>query len=285
MVKIRGVELEYDLSGDRPERGLDLVWGHGLTSSMASEDQLGLFDWSAIRASNRVLRYDARGHGLSGSSPEATDLSWRSLAEDQLALADHLGIGNYVAAGASMGCATALHVAVSASDRVGGLVLVIPPTAWDTRATQIGAYSVMAELLEAGDHATLLAGAAASPSPDPFADDPRWKARFPELLQREDPARLARVFRGAAIADLPTPDEIATIDVPTLILAWTGDPGHPVTTAARLQELMVGSELVLATTSDGLGTWTGRVQRFLDQFRARQNPAISSSQRGQSAGG
>jgi pimeloyl-ACP methyl ester carboxylesterase len=183
-----------------------------------------------------------------------------------LALADHLGIGPYVAGGASMGCATALHAAVIAPARVRGLVLVIPPTAWETRAAQTGAYAVMADLVEAGDHATLLAGAEASPSPDPFVDDPRWKARFPELLRREDPARLARIFRGAATADLPAPEEVAAIDVPTLILAWTGDPGHPVTTAARLQELIAGSELVVATTSDGLGTWTDRVRQFLDQF-------------------
>jgi pimeloyl-ACP methyl ester carboxylesterase len=262
MVMIRGVDLVHDLSGAGP----DVVWGHGLTSSMASEDQLGLVDWSAIRTSHRVLRYDARGHGASGSTPAATDYSWRALADDQLALADHLGIVGYVAGGASMGCATALHAAVIAPDRVRGLVLVIPPTAWGTRAAQTAAYTVMAELVAAGEHATLLAGAAASPSPDPFVDDPRWKARFPELLEREDPERLARIFRGAGTADLPTPAEISAIDVPTLILAWTGDPGHPATTAARLQELIEGSELALATTDEGLTTWTDRMRRFLAQF-------------------
>ena len=262
MVMIRGVDLVHDLSGEGPI----FVWGHGLTSSMASEDELGLFDWPALRAANRVLRYDARGHGRSGSTPTAVDYSWRALAEDQLALADHLGIGAYVAGGASMGCATALHAAVMVPDRVRGLVLVIPPTAWATRAAQIGAYATMADLVEAGDHDTLLAGAAATPTPDPFADDPRWKARFPELLGREDPDRLAVIFRGAGTADLPSAEELATIEVPTLILAWTGDPGHPVTTAARLQELIGGSELALATTAAGISSWTDRVRRFLAQF-------------------
>lgn len=261
MVMIRGADLVHDLSGEGPT----FVWGHGLTSSMASEDELGLFDWAALRRSNRVLRYDARGHGRSGSTPTATDYSWRALAEDQLALADHLGLGPYVAGGASMGCATALHAAVTAPDRVRGLVLVIPPTAWETRAAQIGTYAAMADLVEAGDHDTLLAGAAATPTPDPFVDDPRWKERFPELLRREDPRRLATIFRGAGTADLPAPAEIADIEVPTLILAWTGDPGHPVTTAARLQESIAGSELAIATTPAGMVSWTDRVQRFLAQ--------------------
>lgn len=262
MVMIRDVELEYDRAGDGPA----LVWGHGLTSSMASEDELGLFDWSAIRSTSSVVRYDARGHGTSGSTADAQDYSWCSLAHDQLSLADHLDIDAYVAGGASMGCATALHAAVLAPERIRGLLLVIPPTAWATRAAQTGSYEVMAALVEAGDTSKLLIGAAAIPAPDPFADDPRWKQRFVDLLDREDPTRLGRVFRGAATADLPTPDEIAAIDVPTLILAWTGDPGHPASTAARLQELMPHSQLVLAATPDGLASWTGRAQRFLAQF-------------------
>ncbi|MEO6653873.1 MAG: alpha/beta fold hydrolase [Ilumatobacteraceae bacterium] len=257
---IRDVEFAYDRSGDGP----DLVWGHGLTSSMASEDDLGLVDWSAIRRRARVLRYDARGHGQSGSTADPAGYSWRSLALDQLALTDHLGIASYVAGGASMGCATALHAAVLAPDRIRALVLVIPPTAWATRAEQTGVYRVMADLVEAGDHETLLAGAAAGPPPDPFVDDPRWKARFPELLSTCEPTRLARVFRGAATADLPSPDQIAAIEVPALIIAWTGDPGHPVQTAARLQELMPHAELRLVTTAAGLAGWTDRLRAFLD---------------------
>ncbi len=262
MVVIRGVDIEYDVAGTGP----DVVWGHGLTSSMASEDDLGLFDWSALRSSHRLVRYDARGHGASGSTLEPDDYSWRELAVDQLMLADHLGIGSYVAGGASMGCATALHAAVLAPERIRGLLLVIPPTAWATRAAQVGTYRMMADLVEAGDHDTLLAGAAARPLPDPFADDPRWSDRFPELLATVDPVRLARLFRGAVTADLPEPDAIAAIDAPALILAWTGDPGHPASTAARLQELLPDAELALAASPVGLATWTDRARRFLDRF-------------------
>lgn len=259
MVMIRGVDIRYDLAG----AGADVVWGHGLTSSMSSEDELGLVDWSAIRSTHRVLRYDARGHGDSGSTPDPHDLSWSELALDQLALADQLGIDTYVAGGASMGCATALHAAVTAPERIRGLVLVIPPTAWESRAAQVDTYRAMADLIEAGEHEILLAGAAAQPVPDPFADDPRWASRFPAVLATTDATRLARVFRGAATADLPDAESIARISVPSLILAWTGDPGHPTRTAARLQELLPDSELVLAATPAALATWTDRIERFL----------------------
>jgi pimeloyl-ACP methyl ester carboxylesterase len=257
---IRGVDLAFDRRGSGP----DFVWGHGLTSSIESEDELGLFDFEIIREVATVMRYDARGHGQSSSTAATEGYHWRALAEDQLALADRLGIGAYVAGGASMGCATALHAAVLAPARNRGLVLVIPPTAWETRAAQVDIYSAMADLVAAGDHQTLLAAAAVRPSPDPFVDDPNWGERFERVLKETDAERLARVFRGAATADLPTPDEIARIDVPTLILAWTGDPGHPATTAARLQELIPGAELALANTPDGLATWTARVRAFLE---------------------
>lgn len=256
-VEIRGCELLVDHRGTGP----DLVWGHGLTSSMAAEDALGLFDFDRLRHADRVLRYDARGHGGSASTDDG--YHWRDLAVDQLALADALGIGDYVAGGASMGCATALHAAAIAPDRIRGLVLVIPPTAWETRAAQAGTYVTMADLIEAGEHEALLRAAALRPPPDPLADEPLWTDRFAELLATEDPVRLARVFRGAATADLPAPDEIAAIDVPVLVLAWTGDPGHPMTTAARLQELMPHAVLVVATTRAGLTGWTGRVERFV----------------------
>jgi len=258
---IRGVELAYERQGSGP----DFVWGHGNTSSMALEDELGLFDFPAIGRTSGVLRYDARGHGESGSTADSADYHWRALAEDQLALADRLGIGAYVAAGASMGAATALYAAVLAPERIRGLILVIPPTAWATRAAQTDAYTTMAELVAVGDHATLLAGAAARPAPDPFTDDPHWGERFERVLTGTDPERLARVIRGAATTDLPTEEQVAAIAVPTLILAWTGDPGHPANSAARLQELIAGSELALAATPDGLAGWTSRVVEFLRQ--------------------
>lgn len=263
-VSVRGVELV----GDRCGAGPDLIWGHGLTGSVAADDELGLIDWPRIAAANRVLRYDARGHGRSDATDDVADYHWRALADDQLALADVLGIDRFVAGGTSMGCATALWAAVAAPARIRALVLAIPPTAWATRAVQTDGYRATADLIAAGDHSALLAGAAAAPPPDPFVGDPRWPewfgpARFAELLRTTDPARLARVMRGAARADLPAPDDLATIDVPTLILAWTGDAGHPVTTAARLQELVPHAELVVATTAAGLATWTSRIAAFL----------------------
>lgn len=264
VLTVRGVDLHHDLSGQGPT----MIWGHGLTSSRAREDATGLVDWSRVRDHARVLRYDARGHGESGSTADPGDYHWRALAHDQLALADALEIERYVAGGASMGCATALHAAVLAPERVTALVLVIPPTAWATRAAQQQGYELSAQLVEQGQFDLLVQGSRATPSPDPLVDEPSWKDGFEEMLRTTDPVRLARIFRGAAITDLPEPDAIEAIDVPTLILCWTGDAGHPFSTAERLAEMIPGSHLAVASTPDQLARWTDRITGFLDGLGA-----------------
>jgi 3-oxoadipate enol-lactonase len=266
-VTVRGVELAHDLAGPRLAPGtatpaIPLVWGHGLTSSRALEDAARLVDWDRVRHSTPVLRYDARGHGLSASTDDLDGYHWRALAHDQLALADAVGIGTYVAGGASMGAATALHAAVLAPGRVRGLVLVIPPTAWDTRAAQAAGYELTAELVEAGRIDVLVEGMRTLPVADPLDPD-EVRARSEAGLRTADPVRLARVLRGAARADLPPPAELATLDVPALVLAWTGDAGHPISTAERLLDLLPHARLDIASTAAQLATWTDQVTAFV----------------------
>lgn len=258
-VQVRGVELATSVTTIRASETLAgewFVWGHGLTSSMAREDEFGLLDHARLAREVRLVRYDARGHGRSGSTADPSGYHWRELAADQLALLDALGVERCVAGGASMGCATALYSALAAPERVDGLVLVIPPTAWETRAEQRALYEVNAVLVETGRIDELIAGAQQLPPPDPLVDDPTWREGFEREMQAADPVRLARIFRGAGITDLPPPESLATITVPTLVLAWTGDPGHPVSTAERLAEVIPGAELHLASTRADLDRWT-----------------------------
>ncbi len=247
----------------REGSGPTLIWGHGLSSSMRSEDELGLVDWARAVPTGRIVRYDARGHGDSDSTVDPEAYRWDRLARDQLEIADELGVAHFVAGGASMGCATALFTALAAPERVGALVLVIPPTAWDTRREQVDLYGTMAELLDAGRIDVLVAGVDVSPTPDPFLGRTDWKDRARRTLRESDPVRLARVFRGAGLADLPERDALATIACPALILAWSGDPGHPVSSADEFHALLPDSELHVASTAGDVDEWSGRIARFL----------------------
>ncbi len=262
-ISSRGVELAWDRSGAGPA----LIWGHGLTSSRVAEDEAGLVDWHAVRRSSDVVRYDARGHGESGFSDDASSYGWADLAVDQLDLADALGIDRFISGGASMGAGTALHAACRAPDRVRALVLLIPPTAWETRAEQVEMYETMAQIIEQRGVETLIRAGADRPPPDPFAEDDDWRTRTADRMRSLDPVRYAGILRGAAFAQLPSRDEVAAIDVPVLVLAWTGDPGHPVSTAEELDALLPDARLQLAATAAELATWSDRIATFLAELR------------------
>lgn len=249
-----------DLAHAALGHGPPFVWAHGLTSSRAHEEAGGLFDWTPVTAQGRqVIRYDARGHGQTGGPTDPAAYCWPRLADDLLSLLDDLSVERTSAGGASMGCATLLYAALQAPERFDRLVLAIPPTAWETRAGQAEQYEGSARYVEKAGKAAWLAVASEAPRAAIFADLPPFPstADIPEEL-------LPFVLRGAAASDLPAPEDIRTITQPTLVLAWAGDPGHPVSTAERLVELLPQAELHVATRIRDVLRWPAQVASFLD---------------------
>jgi pimeloyl-ACP methyl ester carboxylesterase len=70
-------------------------------------------------------------------------------------------------------------------------------------------------------------------------------------------------MRGATEANLPERAALAQIGVPALILAWTGDPIHPVSTAEELAALIPDAELHVASTASDMDDWTAHTNTFL----------------------
>src|SRR4029079_13469706 len=60
--EVRGVELAVSDSGT----GVPLFWRHGFASSRAHDTRGALLDFAELARRNRVVRWDARGHGGSG---------------------------------------------------------------------------------------------------------------------------------------------------------------------------------------------------------------------------
>src|SRR3954469_3727478 len=115
---INGIDLAVSMTG----QGQPFIWAHGLMASMAAEDFTNWFHWDQLGDIATVIRYDARGHGQSGDTPNPADYTWANLAQDMLALADDLGIDQFVAGGASMGCGTSLFAALAAPQRIKALI-------------------------------------------------------------------------------------------------------------------------------------------------------------------
>lgn len=78
---------------------------------------------AALKGQYRVIRFDQVGHGLTGPDPQH-DYSRANYVADILAVADKLGLKQFILGGNSMGGKHALAFAVAHPERVKGLVLV-----------------------------------------------------------------------------------------------------------------------------------------------------------------
>jgi pimeloyl-ACP methyl ester carboxylesterase len=227
---------------------------HGLGQGVAADRRSALVDWRGLtEAGFRLISYDARGHGDSEGGAEPAAYRWEALADDLLAVADLVSPGVPVNAfGISMGTATILTALTRAPHRFAGVVLGAPPTAWETRpgqgelyerfATMVESMGAVAfgELLSRAPAAPIFEGTAAGGAPTP----------------REEV--LPAVFRGAGASDLPAPGLLRAVEVPALVLAWDTDPGHPLSTAERLTELMPDARLHVSRTAGDVRTWAAR---------------------------
>ena len=262
-MRINGLEFNVRVTGE----GEAFLWAHGLMASMTSEDMLDLFSWNNFPEDKKLIRYDARGHGETEPSCAPADYHWNNLARDMISVADKVGVEGFSAGGQSMGCATTLYAGLLAPQRVRGLVLVNPPTAWETRAAQGEFYRKMAKL------GGLLGGKILAKVTGGNLDRllPGWLLeakgeKVEGVLEGLKPLKrktLSNLFTGAAETDFPSREEIKTLDVPALVLAWTGDPTHPIETAAELDRLLPRSTLVVAEGYSDFEKWPQRIREFV----------------------
>lgn len=237
------------------------MWAHDLLSSVDHENVVGLFDWRCADDTARVVRYDARGHGNGMVQYVDRAYRWSALVDDMLRVA---GDGPFVAGGCGMGAATALLAAVRAPRRLAALVLAAPPAGWQWRDEKAEQYEKLA-------HAVAVKGAVTLAEQWPVVGQPAFLLEGfsgpAELITRHlfamDPRALPYILRGAAASDLPGKEQVHEIIVPTLILSWTGDAGHPLSVAQELSSLMIQNEMHVAHNQADLQRWPALVRDFL----------------------
>ncbi len=112
---VNGIQVHYQRKGTGP----DVILIHGITSCLA---QWYVKVFPELARNYCVTIYDLRGHGLS----DITTHGYTSvaMAEDQLALMDHLDIESARLVGHSFGGAIALHAAAVQPQRVKGVTLL-----------------------------------------------------------------------------------------------------------------------------------------------------------------
>ncbi|MGW0770543.1 alpha/beta fold hydrolase [Streptomyces sp. NPDC002676] len=116
-LELDGARLTYDDEGPRDAAETPLVFVHGWTANRHRWDH----QMAHFAARRRVIRLDLRGHG------ESTGAGVRTIAElaqDVLALLDHLGVERFVLVGHSMGGMISQTIALAHPERVERMVLV-----------------------------------------------------------------------------------------------------------------------------------------------------------------
>jgi pimeloyl-ACP methyl ester carboxylesterase len=182
--------------------------------------------------------------GFGGSEPAGDVMTMTAAAERALAAMDEAGIERAVMCGLSIGGYVAFELWRLARDRVGGFVLANTRAVGDSDEAA-AARRALAERLRSQGNV--------------LADDP------PPLLSEDAPEELASRVRGwiaeqpaeaiaaASLGMAVRPDstqDLATIDVPTLVITSTGDRLIAPDVSAQMADGIPGARL---ETLDGAG--------------------------------
>ena len=232
-------QLAYTLDG--PAGAPVVMFSNSLGTRLSSWEAQA----EALSGRFRVLRYDSRGHGMSGlfgvdePGRRGEGYTLAQLGGDVLDLLDALDIETVDFCGISMGGLTGLWLAIHAGHRLRRLVVA-------NSAARIGtasAWTERAELVLVEGMASVAAGAAGRWfTPDFIARAPATVARLIEGLRTCERRGYAACCLALAEADLRS--EIAAITVPTLLMAGAQDPVTTVEHGRMTQEHISGASYV-----------------------------------------
>jgi pimeloyl-ACP methyl ester carboxylesterase len=228
-----------------------------------------------------LLCLDARAHGHTQPLGDASALTFDTFGDDLIAWLNHLGVGQAILGGISMGAGVALNVAVRYPERVAGLVLSRP--AWldgPMPPENVARYAAIAQLLRAvgaaGDPEQALREALAEfEAQDDYrgllASSPDTAQSLRGQLTNERAvaavARLERLPADRPLADLHA---AAAFRVPTLVLAHRQDPIHRFAFGEALTRAIPGARLVeLIPKSIAREHHAAEVQSCLEAFPSR----------------
>lgn len=218
---------------------------HGSGASLHTWD-----GWAkALEQDYRVIRYDQPGHGLTGPHID-TDYTAKAFADTAALLMDKLSIANYVIAGNSMGGWVAWNHALAYPERVKGLILIDASGAPATAPSKIpigfrlASNPLFQPLMTTFTPRSIIASTLAGSVADKDALTDAQIDRYWNLL-RYPGNRQATLDSGKAKRKQITPEEIAQITVPTLILWGSQDSLIPVESARWFEANIPDTDLVI----------------------------------------
>jgi proline iminopeptidase len=260
--EIDGVPIRYAVAGGGDATPIVVLHGGlGLDSTLYRRT-LG-----PLAADRPVVHFDQRGNGRSVPA-DPSSITMERLADDVVALGDRLALDRFVVLGHSYGAFVAQELALRHPDRLAGMVLV------SATPGQLGAAEVEDEH---GVGPPMPPEVLALISGPPPTDDAEMAAAMKDLLpayfHRPDVLDLealedGTVFRAAAmvrgfevLASWSSVDRLATIAVPTLVLAGRHDVFTAWPQAHRIGSRIPGADVMVFEES-GHFPWLEEPDRF-----------------------
>jgi pimeloyl-ACP methyl ester carboxylesterase len=227
--------------------GEPLLFMHGLGSdAQVFSELLGELP------GRRLAMPDQRGHGGSTAIVEPAGYSLDEMTRDAEAVLDALNWQSAVIGGASMGAAVALSLAQRRPELFSALVLASPAMADEPHAA-IQPFARIAQRVEeaginvaAGEVAASLEAEGMTPEEAAAAVGP-WLRQHPKSFANG----LRTVIRWQPLKHV---SELSPLHVPTVIVAYPGDPWHPLALAQKMHAAISNCRLV--TLESAKDFWT-----------------------------
>ena len=266
-VEADGVQLACEQIGD----GVPVVLLHGLT---ATRRYVVMGSGALARSGHHVISYDARGHGHSNGPADRRAYGYPELSRDLEAVMDAFGVDRAVLAGASMGAHTLLSFALSAPERVSGVVVITPAYEPDTNddAARLARWDALAEGLRTGGVEGFVRAYGRPEVP------PAWQGTVLKVIRQrlslhEHPDAVADALevvpRSRPFTEL---GELGAISVPAAVVASSdeADPGHPEAVGEAYAAAIPGCELVSDEPGRSPVAWQGsQLSRVIADVAAR----------------
>ena len=243
-IELDGVALRYELSG-KGERTLVLV--HEMGGSLESWDEVV----PHFASSRQVLRYDARGAGMSQKA--RGDLGFGTMAADLAALLDALRIGGKVAlAGVAVGGAIALQFAGQYPERASAVVVGSPATGI-AAARRPAALERLAGIEALGMASVVEDSMLLGYAPELRGDGKRFE-QFQARWLGNDPSSYATIWRMLANADMQ--ETLTRIRCPALVIGGSLDRVRPPAIAQEVAKTIPGARYLEVRTGHYMAVQT-----------------------------
>lgn len=279
-----GRSIAYATAGEGPP----LIWVPSWLTHLELDWTSPLWShwFQELSRHHRLVRYDARGTGLSDRAPG--ELSVDAWAGDLEAVVDDLGLERFALFGFCQGGPVAVSFAARHPERVSRLVVYdayARGPAGDEESELGRRTQVLEEMIEVGwggEGGAFREVFAHLLFPAATREHQRWLG---ELQRRTvTPATAVRLWR--AFVSIDVRDEAKRVRVPTLVLHVRGDGMVPFEAGRRLAALIPGSRFVplsgenhvLMPEDEAWPRFLDEVRRFLGSREARR-PAAETAER------